>query len=112
MENVLEIKNLNKKYEGFALKNINLDLLKGTIMGLIGENGAGKSTTIKAILNCIQYEGEIKIFGLDNQKEEKIIKQEIGVVLDNSFLSEYLNPTDINKMMFVGERKSKYTTCV
>lgn len=100
MENVLEIKNLNKKYEGFALKDMNLKLPKGTIMGLIGENGAGKSTTIKATLNCInQYEGEIKIFGLDNQTEEKAIKEEIGVVLDDSFLSEYLNANDIHKIM-------------
>lgn len=100
MEHILEIKNLSKKYEGFTLKNINLELPKGTIMGLIGENGAGKSTTIKAILNTINKdEGEIKIFGLDHQKKEKIIKEEIGTVLDDSFLSEYLTATDIHKIM-------------
>lgn len=100
MENILEIKNLSKKYEGFELKDINLQLPKGTIMGLIGENGAGKSTTIKAILNLIDKEkGEIKIFGLDYQKEERKIKEDIGVVLDDSFLSEYLNPNDVHKMM-------------
>ena len=100
MENVLEIKNLNKKYSGFELKNINCKLPKGTIMGLIGENGAGKSTTIKAILNIINTNsGEIKIFGLDNKKEEKKVKEKIGVVLDDSFLSEYLNAIDINKIM-------------
>ena len=100
MENVLEIKNLSKKYDGFELKDINLKLPKGMIMGLIGENGAGKSTTIKSILNIINTNnGEIKIFGLDNKKDEKRIKQNIGVVLDNSFLSEYLNPKDINKIM-------------
>lgn len=100
MENVLEIKNLSKKYERFELKNINLNLPKGTIMGLIGENGAGKSTTIKAILNIIKEDnGEIKIFGKSNKQEEKEQKEEIGVVLDDSFLSEYLNPTDINKIM-------------
>ena len=69
-------------------------------MGFIGENGAGKTTTIKLILNIIKKnEGEIKIFGLDNIKEEKRIKEDIGVVLDDSFLSEYLNPLDINKIM-------------
>ncbi len=100
MENVLEIKNLSKKYENFTLKNINLKLQKGTIMGIIGENGAGKSTTIKAILNIINKDqGEIKIFGKDYQANEKEIKEQIGVVLDDSFLSEYLNPTDINKIM-------------
>lgn len=100
MENILEIKNLSKKYKGFELKNINLELPKGMIMGLIGENGAGKSTTIKAILNVINRDsGDIKIFGLDNIENEKKIKEEIGVVLDDSFFSEYLNPTDINKIM-------------
>lgn len=100
MENVLEVRNLSKKYNGFELKNINLELPKGMIMGLIGENGAGKSTTIKSILNIIDRDcGEIKIFNLDNKENEKRVKEEIGVVLDDSFLSDYLNPVDINKIM-------------
>lgn len=100
MENILEVTNLNKKYSDFELKNINIKLPKGMIMGLIGENGAGKSTTIKSILNIINTNsGEIKIFEKDNKKNEKEIKEEIGVVLDDSFLSEYLTPTDINKIM-------------
>lgn len=100
MENVLEVKGLNKKYKDFELKDINLSLQKGMIMGFIGENGAGKTTTIKAILNLINpSSGEIKIFGLDNKKEEEKIKEDIGVVLDDSFLSEYLNVEDINKIM-------------
>ncbi len=100
MENILEVKNLCKKYKGFELRNINIEVPKGMIMGLIGENGAGKSTTIKSILNVINRDsGEINIFGLDNVKNEKQIKEDIGVVLDDSFLSDYLNPTDINKIM-------------
>lgn len=100
MENVIEIKNLCKEYNGFSLKNINLNVPKGMIMGLIGENGAGKTTTIKAILNVINsYTGEIKVFGKDAKAFEKEIKEEIGVVLDDSFLSEYLTPYDINKIM-------------
>ena len=100
MQDSLEVKNLCKKYNEFELKNINLKLPKGMIMGLIGENGAGKTTTIKAILNLINTDnGEIKIFGLNIKENEKKIKEDIGVVLDDSFLSEYLNPTDINKIM-------------
>ena len=100
MENILEIKNLSKKYDGFELKNVNIELPKGMIMGFIGENGAGKTTTIKATLNIINRDsGEIKIFGLDNKENERKIKEDIGVVLDDSFLSEYLNPSDINKIM-------------
>lgn len=100
MENVIEVKGLRKKYKDFELKDINLSLQKGMIMGFIGENGAGKTTTIKAILNLINpTSGEINIFGLDNKKEEEKIKEDIGVVLDDSFLSEYLNAEDINKIM-------------
>ena len=100
MENILEIKNLCKKYKDFELKNINIELPKGMIMGLIGENGAGKTTTIRAILNLLNdTSGEIKIFGLDNKEYEKQIKEDIGVVLDDSFFSENMNPKDINKIM-------------
>ncbi len=99
MENILEIKNLCKKYDNFELKNITFDLPKGMIMGFIGENGAGKTTTIKAILDIIKYNGEIKIFGLDNHKNDKKIKEDIGVVLDDMFFPEILTPNDINDTM-------------
>ena len=100
MENILEVKNLYKKYNGFELQNVNITLPKGMIMGFIGENGAGKTTTIKAILDIIKnYTGEIKIFGLDNRKEDKKIKEDIGVVLDDMFFPEILTPNDINTVM-------------
>ena len=66
--NALEIRNLTKSYPGFTLDNINLTLPSGCIMGLIGENGAGKSTTIKLILDMIHKDsGSITILGKDNQ---------------------------------------------
>lgn len=99
MENILEIKNLSKKYKDFELKNIDLELPKGMIMGFIGENGAGKTTTIKSILNIIKYDGEIKIFGLTNKKNDSTIKEDIGVVLDDMFFPEILMPEDINYIM-------------
>ena len=100
MDNILEVNNLNKKYDGFELKNINFNLPKGMIMGLIGENGAGKTTTIKALLNLIKIdEGKIKIFGLDNREDEQKIKEDIGIVLDDSFFPEVLTPKDIDKVM-------------
>lgn len=100
MENILEIKNLTKEYDRFKLNNINLNLPKGTIMGFIGENGAGKTTTMKTVLNIVNRDsGSIKVFGKDNIKEEELIKEDIGTVLNDSFLSEYLTPKDINKIM-------------
>lgn len=100
MENSLSIKKLNKEYDSFKLENINIDIPQGTIVGFIGENGAGKTTTIKSILNLINIDsGEIKIFNKDYQIYEKEIKEDIGVVLDNSFMAEELTPIDINNIM-------------
>lgn len=100
MDNILEVKNLSKKYDDFELKNVSFELPKGMIMGFIGENGAGKTTTIKSILNIINdYTGEIKVFGLDNRKNDKNIKEDIGVVLDDMFFPEILSPNDINSIM-------------
>ncbi len=101
MENIIEIKNLKKKYDDkFELGEIDITIPKGVIVGLIGENGAGKTTLIKSMLNIIKIDsGEIKIFGKDYKKEEKAIKEDIGVVLDNMFFPELLNAKDINNSM-------------
>ncbi len=101
MENIITIKNLKKKYDGkFELGKIDIDIPGGVIVGLIGENGAGKTTLIKSMLNIIKIDsGEIKIFGKDYKQEEKDIKEDIGVVLDNMFFPELLNAKDINISM-------------
>lgn len=99
MEATIKVKDLNKKYEGFELKNISFEIPEGSIVGLIGENGAGKTTTIKSILNIIKSDGEIQVFGKDIKQNEKEIKSKLGVVLDDSFLSEYLTPKKINSIM-------------
>lgn len=97
--NNIEIKNVSKKYDGFLLDKISFDVPIGSIVGLIGENGAGKTTTIKAILNIIKSDGTVKIFNKDIKQNEKEIKQELGVVLDDSFLSTYLTASHINSVM-------------
>lgn len=99
MENNIEVNNLSKKYDGFELKNINFAVPKGSIVGFVGENGAGKTTTIKLILNITNANGNIKILGKDIKQHEKEIKQNIGVVLDDSFLSDYLTAKQINSIM-------------
>lgn len=100
MENVIEIKNLEKKYDDFTLKNINLDIPKGVIMGFIGKNGAGKTTTIKIILDIIKkYSGEVKIFGCSEVEDKEKLKEDIGVVLDDMFFPELLTANDINAIM-------------
>lgn len=101
MENIIDIKKLKKKYDDkFELGKIDISIPKGVIVGLIGENGAGKTTLIKSMLNIIKIDsGEIKIFGKDYKKEEKEIKEDIGIVLDNMFFPELLNAKDINNAM-------------
>ncbi|MDQ0058793.1 ABC transporter ATP-binding protein [Paenibacillus harenae] len=75
----LDIKNLNKKYEHFQLKDVSFQLEKGYIMGFIGANGAGKTTTIKSILNLVRMDsGEICILGKNMAEHEVELKQEIG----------------------------------
>ena len=81
------------------MKNINFTVPKGSIVGFVGENGAGKTTTIKSILNITNSSGSIKILGKNIKQYEKEIKQNIGVVLDDSFLSEYLTAKQINSIM-------------
>lgn len=100
MSNILEVTNLTKKYKDFTLDNVSFKLEKGFIMGFIGPNGAGKSTTIKLIMNLIKKNsGEIKIFGLDNIKNEKEVKQRIGFVYDENYFYEELNLIEMKNII-------------
>ena len=98
--NALEIKGLTKSYTGFTLDHIDLALPCGCIMGLIGENGAGKSTTIRLILNMIRRDsGTITILGKDNLGEMKMTKEDIGVVLDDVGFPECLTAKQVHNIM-------------
>lgn len=81
--NALEIKNLNKHLNGFNIKNINLQLPKGYILGYIGQNGAGKTSTIKLIMNQLKCDtGEIRVFGRQYEDDEAKYKDMIGFIGD------------------------------
>lgn len=98
--NALEIKNLTKSYDDFLLDNLNLTLPGGCIMGLIGENGAGKSTTIRLILDMIRKDGgTVRILGQRNTDNAVSIREELGVVLDDVGLPECLNLDEIGDVM-------------
>ncbi len=77
---VLEVENLVKKYPSFELKKVSFSIDEGHIVGLIGRNGAGKSTILKSILNLIQSDGKIEFFGLNFRENEQEIKENIGFV--------------------------------
>lgn len=95
--NAVEVKDLTKKFEGFTLDKISFTLPAGCIMGLVGENGAGKSTTLKLLLNMIQKDsGRITILGKD---EKNIDKNEIGVVFDECRFHEAFTAKDINRVL-------------
>ena len=100
MEYVLEVKNVTKQFDTFRLDNISFNLEPGYIMGFIGSNGAGKSTTIKLIMNLIKKNsGEIKVFGKDHIKYEKEIKERIGFVYDESYFYEDLSITQMKNIV-------------
>lgn len=85
--NALEIEGLTKKYKDFTLDNVSFNVIKGCVMGLIGQNGAGKTTCIKLILNAIaKNSGTIKVFGMDNIEQEVAVKEKIGYVSDEDYL--------------------------
>ena len=98
--NAIEIKDLCKTYPGFSLDHVNLTLPCGCIMGLVGENGAGKSTTIRLILDMIARDsGTITLLGKDNRENIRLLKEYIGVVLDEVGIPACLNPKQVGKIM-------------
>lgn len=102
MNNYLEVKNLSKSFDNFRLHDITFTLPKGYIMGLIGPNGSGKTTTIKLILNMLKRtDGEVKILGLDNIADERTVKKSLGVVFDSSYFSDEWKVSQVEKSVSV-----------
>lgn len=98
--NAIEIRGLCKNYKNFRLDNLDLTLPCGCIMGLIGENGAGKSTTINLLLDIIKKDsGEIRVLGKEISADAVEAKNDIGVVLDEPSFPEQLKAPQINKIM-------------
>lgn len=107
--NAIEIKNLSKAYKGFKIDNLNLTFPGGYILGLVGENGAGKSTTIKLILDMVHKDsGSVSILGQDHKS---VSKEDIGVVMEENGLPESFNADEINavfKNVYSAWNESEY----
>lgn len=100
MSNIIEFKNVTKRFKDFSIENINLQIKQGYVTGFIGANGAGKSTTMKLMMNLLQPDlGEISAFGLDYANHEKEIKERMGFVYDSNVFYENLNLKDIRKIV-------------
>ncbi len=99
--NAIEIRGLSKRYKGFSLDNLNLDLPYGCVLGLVGENGAGKSTTIRLIMDALERDGgTVSVLGADNKSREFLdLKEDVGVVLDETFVPEILTAKQLGRIM-------------
>lgn len=98
MEALLKVENLTKQYGDFKLDHVSFTIPKGTIMGLIGENGAGKSTTIRGILDLIRRdEGSVTFWGKE-LTQDCSLKEDIGVVFDGINFYETLTPVKVGKI--------------
>lgn len=100
-ENAIEIKGLRKDYPDFSLHDVSFSLPSGSILGLVGENGAGKSTTIKLLMNAIKPDaGSIRVLGADTESSNFAeAKEKIGVVLDEAYFPEVLSAKNVAEIM-------------
>lgn len=102
MNDILEVENLCKTYEksDFRLKDVSFCVPGGSIMGFVGENGAGKTTTINCILNALfKDSGTVRIFGKEMADEDTSIREDLGVVFDNSSFSGQLDAGKLSRVM-------------
>lgn len=99
--NAITIRGLTKRYKDFALEDLNLELPYGCVLGLVGENGAGKSTTIRLIMDALERDGgTVSVLGADNKSKEFLaLKEDIGVVLDETFVPEIINAKQLGRIM-------------
>ena len=105
-ENAIEISNLRKCYDGFTLDDISFSVPMGSIMGFIGQNGAGKSTTIRAILNITKTDGgSVRLLGMDHIQDEMQIKEQIAAVFDECPFHDSFKAKQIN-ILFRGLYRS------
>lgn len=97
-ENNILVRDLCKGFDGFLLDHVSFQVPKGRIVGFIGENGAGKSTTINLILDELKRDhGQIQIFGKENTISS--VREEIGVVFDECNFHDVFNTSDIEKIL-------------
>lgn len=102
MAHILEVKNLSKRYakSGFALKSVSFNVPYGSIVGFIGENGAGKTTAINCILNVLfKDSGTIKILGSEMTDGDSALREELGAVFDAGSFPDHLDARKLSNIM-------------
>lgn len=97
---LLEVKNLSKHYKNFDLKDISFTLPKGYIMGYVGANGSGKTTTLNLITGILKCtEGEVRIDGLSREEDARAYKEKIGYVGDESYFPDHFKIKHIRTIL-------------
>ena len=99
--NAIELNHIHKSFGGFAIQDLSLTVPSGTICGLVGENGAGKSTTIRLLMNALRPDGgTARVLGGDvSSPEFRAVKEDVGVVLDEAYYPETLTAVQVGKVM-------------
>ena len=99
--NAIELSHVTKHFPGFTLQDLSLTVPSGTICGLVGENGAGKSTTIRLLMGALRPDsGTCTVLGADSASPEFLsLKEDIGVVLDEAYFPESLNALQVGGVM-------------
>jgi ABC-2 type transport system ATP-binding protein len=100
-EQAVELRDVSRSFGDFALRDVSFSLPRGCILGLVGENGAGKSTTIRLIMNTLRRDaGTITVLGQDNTAPAfRDVKEDIGVVLDEAYFPEVLTVRQVERIM-------------
>ncbi|WP_297872549.1 ABC transporter ATP-binding protein [uncultured Oscillibacter sp.] len=99
--NAIELSHIHKSLGGFAIQDLSLTVPSGTICGLVGENGAGKSTTIRLMMNALTPDsGTARVLGVDAASPEfREVKEDVGVVLDEAYYPETLTAVQVGRVM-------------
>ena len=105
--NAIKLSHINKSFGDFAIRDLNLTVPSGTICGLVGENGAGKSTTIRLLMGVLRPDsGTASVLGADvSSPEFRDVKEDVGVVLDEAYFPESLNAAQVGKIMAATYRR-------
>ena len=105
--NAIKLSHINKSFGDFAIRDLNLTVPSGTICGLVGENGAGKSTTIRLLMGVLRPDsGTASVLGADvSSPEFREVKEDVGVVLDEAYFPESLNAVQVGKIMAATYRR-------
>ena len=105
--NAIKLSHINKSFGDFAIRDLNLTVPSGTICGLVGENGAGKSTTIRLLMGALRPDsGTASVLGADvSSPEFRDVKEDVGVVLDEAYFPESLNAVQVGKIMAATYRR-------